>query len=616
MSQSFATRCGWVVVLLALCAYGAAVAGEYVFDDIHSVSANPALHRFANLGNVWLDPDMFSAGPGRMYRPALLTSFVLNLAISPDAWSLKLGNVLLHATVAGMLFWWLWLLTRRARGALLVAGLFAVHPLASEAINMASARSELLLSLGVLLGLFCHVRWLRRSGGSWPMLGMLLATVLACGSKETGVVLPGLLVVQTYCLRHRRPSGREWRRSLVGIVPVIALVLLYLLVRKLLLGEVTVNLLDRTGDDPGSGHGRTLTMQLATMGTLLPRMLWQMIAPVELSLDPVVVYRESFFEPAVLLGWGFILTATTMGLWPGRNARVRRIGTCIAWAMALPWIIVPLNVPFAEHRFYGPMIGFAAIVVSCLPRIHRCFLRAPRPVVRTVCSLLVLLGIAGSVQRSLLYRDERDLWRAEIAQNPETFRGWWGLGCCQIRHNQMPLAIAPLQRAHDIYPGNHDAHRNLVEALVALPDEQAQAPRALAEAQRLLDRSPEDPWVHTLTAEANLQAGRLGLGAQHFEAAERLALRCLEFAKPKGYVFRLAAAARRGLGQDDAALAHLDSGIAAGLGTADVLFDRARLLHELGRSREARRAIFAMQRDYPTDPRIFGALQHFSAPPK
>ena len=33
-----------VVALLAVVAYGAALTGVYVFDDIHSVDANPALH--------------------------------------------------------------------------------------------------------------------------------------------------------------------------------------------------------------------------------------------------------------------------------------------------------------------------------------------------------------------------------------------------------------------------------------------------------------------------------------------------------------------------------------------------------------------------------------------
>src|SRR5688572_33506538 len=92
--------CAVAVALLALLAYGSALAGDYVFDDIHSVLANPALHDTGNIASYWTDPSAFSRGIGRMYRPVLLTTFALNWAIDPSAWCLKLGNVLLHTAVA------------------------------------------------------------------------------------------------------------------------------------------------------------------------------------------------------------------------------------------------------------------------------------------------------------------------------------------------------------------------------------------------------------------------------------------------------------------------------------------------------------------------------------
>lgn len=612
MSNRLTTRAGWLVVFLAMCAYGASLFGEYAFDDIHSVSANSAVHSLANFGQFWTDPDAFSAGPGRMYRPALLTSFAINWAISPSAWSLKLGNVLIHAAVSGMLFWWLFRLTRRSRGAFVVAALFAVHPLVSEAVNLVSARSELMAALGIVVALFAHVNWQRRRSNFSALLMMVFATSFACGSKETGVVIPGLLLVQTFCLRHRMANASDWRRAMAGIAPVILLVVGYLVVRKLLLGQATVQLLGRTGEDPGSGYGRTLLMQLATMGTLLPRMLWQCIAPTQLSLDPVVVYRDSFLDPAVLLGWGTMLGLTLVGVWRGVHARVRRIGTAMAWAIALPWIVVPLNVPFAEHRFYGPMLGLAAIAVTALPRLRILLSSVPRPALHGAFAVVLTLFVVGSARRSLLYQDERDLWQVELAQNPESFRGWWGTGACEMRHGNFALAVEPLQRAHELYPEHHDALRNLVEALISVPDEQADPARSLAVGAQLLERSPDDPWVRTLVVHANLQAARLTGDEERWAVAEAIALSCLEIATPKGYVYQLAARARHGQGDVLGALAHLNTSIERGLDSLDVQFDRARLLHELGRTKEARRVIFEVQRDNPTDPRIIGALRYFA----
>ncbi|HEB52643.1 MAG TPA: tetratricopeptide repeat protein [bacterium] len=608
-------RAGLLVVAVALCAYGLAVLGDYVFDDVHSVSANPAVHDLANLGRFWTDPSTFSGAAARMYRPALLTSFALNLWISPAAWSIKLGNVLLHAAVAGLAFVWLWRLSRKLWAAFVAAALFAAHPLASEAVNLASARSELLSTFGIVMALFAHLDWQRRVATWGPITLIAVGTVLACGSKETGVVLPALLALQTMCLRHRLPAGRDWARAALAMAPVVGLCLAYLVARKLLLGEATVQLLDRTGGDPHTGHGRTLAVQLATMGTLLPRVLLQALLPVPLSLDPVVHYRTGFFDPAVLCGWGAVLGLTVLAWLPGPRARLRRLGSGLAWAIALPWVVIPLNVPLAEHRLYGPLLGLAVVFAAVLPRFARALRAVPRPVLLTAFAGCLVAGIVVSAHRSWLYRDECELWRAELTHNPRSFRAWWGIGTTRMRRGQMAEAVPPLRRAHELDPSHHDALRNLVEALIAVPDADADAELSLRMADKLAAMTPDDPWVRTLVAQANLQAGRKGLGTEHFRTAERVALSCLEIATPKGYVYRLAAFARHGLGDTEGALRHLDTAIANGLATRDVRLDRVRILFDLGRTRQARIALAELQREFPTDANVMALLRRNAASP-
>ncbi len=610
--------CAAAIVVLALLAYGAALAGDYVFDDIHSVWGNPALHDPGNIASYWTDPAAFTRGNGRMYRPVLLTTFALNWAISPAAWCLKLGNLLVHAAVAVLLFTWLWRLSRRLVAASVIAALFAVHPLASEAVNLVSARSELLSTAGLLVGLLAHLGWQRSGGGLLAHLGMLAGAVLACGSKENGVMLPVLCAVQACCRRHALPGRRDWARTLVGLLPMLGVVVAYLVARKLLLGEIAVPLLDRTGDDPASGHGRSLAMQLATMGTLLPKALLQAVMPVGLSLDPPVHFRASFLDPWVLLGWGSLAGLTVAAAWPGPTARLRRIGTALAWLVAAPWIVVPLNQPFAEHRLYAPLVGFAAIVCAVAPRRWpvRMPVRVPVRVLQMVGVAVVLLGMLGSAERSLLYRDERALWRVQLAQHATSWRAWWGLGTATLRAGDAAGAIEPLANAHALYPTQFDVHSNYAEALVSLPDAVAQPHRALVVAAQLAALSPGDAWVRTLHARACLQAGRVLGDRDAFVKAEELALSCLQIATPKGYVYRLAAFARCGLGDLEGALAHLDTSIARGLAHTEVRLHRAAVLRELGRAADAQRELLTAQREAPTDPAVMSALFQLGASPR
>lgn len=606
------------IFALAWLAYGLALAGDYVFDDLHSVRGNPAVHDLGNLGRFWTDPSAFSSGLGRMYRPVLLTSLSLNYAFDPAPWSLKAGNVLLHAAVAALAFAWFWRLSRRLGASAAVAALFAVHPLASEAVNLVSARSELLAALGMLMALHAHLGWERNRGRAWAAAGMVAGAVVACGSKETGVVLPALAAAQAYWLRRDHAFAARWRRSFGGLLPLVAVAVLYLLARRLLLGEATVQLLGRAGGDPLSGHGRTLAVQFATMGTLLPGCVAQALVPWRLSLDPVVVFRSSFADPAVLAGWATMLALTLLAARPGAGARLRRLGVALAWITALPWIVVPLNMPLAEHRLYGSLLGAGAVVVGLAPMARRLLSGPARAFAcRALLPAALLAGVVGSGQRSWVYRDERELWRVELARHPESFRAWWGLGTATLRAGDAAGAVEPLATAHALYPGHFDVLRNYVEALVAVPDDSADPERTLEVAARLVRTSPNDPWARTLHAEAHLLAGRRGRGAEHFEAAERLALSCLQIATPKGYVYRLAAAARRGLGDLPGALAHLDASIARGLATIEVRLDRAAVLEQLGRRRQAHAELMAVQRIAPTDPRVVQALRQWAAaPPK
>ncbi len=607
---------GWALVLaaLALLAYGAAVAGDYVFDDVHSVFANEALRDLGELPRLLTDPSAFSGTGQRMYRPVLLVSFALNMAVSAEPWAHKLGNVLLHAAIVVLAFGWLRRLSVPAAARGVALALFAVHPLAAEAINLVSARSELLLVLGLVIGLRCHLAWLRGRRPALSMVGMLLGGAIACGSKETGVVLPLLMFGQAWCTRRAAWTRSDLWRTARAVLPVLALVLGYLVLRKLLLGQATVELLGRTGSDPTAGYGRTLLTQLATMGTLLPRGLLQMFAPIGLSFDPPVVYRHSFADPFVLAGWAGMAGITFAAVRPGPRAGVRRLGALFAWLVAGPWIVVPLNMPFAEHRLYGPLLGvFLALAAPIANGARWRGWRGFEPRWLPLAAAL-LLGIGLSATRSSDYRDERLLWRAELAHRPLAWRAWWGLGMAEIRYENAMGAVEPLANAHALLPTHYDILRHYTEALLRLPPAVQQPFRAVAVAGMLRQRGPRDPWVHALSAEACLQAGRASGDKTWFEQAERLALACLELGPPKALVYRLAATARRELGDFEGALTHLDASIARGLDFVPVRLERAGLLGKLGRQAEARAELRKLQAEAPFDPAVQAAARVLAAP--
>lgn len=612
-------RGAWVLALLAAFAYAAAVAGDFVFDDIHSIAGNPALHDLSNLERLLGDPSAFSGTGNRMYRPVLLVSLALNLAISPAAWSIKCGNVLLHVATTLLALGWLRRLGVPFVGRTVALALFAVHPLLAEAINLGSARSELLLVFGLLLALRSQQSWLANGSTAarcWAMAGMLLGGVVACGSKETGVVLPGLLFAQAWCTAPQRLSFGRLAVVARDLLPVGLLVLGYLLLRHELFGHATVALAGRSDVEPSEGWGRSMTTQLATMGLLLPRALLQMLVPVGLSFDPPVAFQTSFAAPAVLAGWAGVLGLCWVAWGRRHGAPARRTGVVLAVLVALPWIVVPLNMPLAEHRLYGPLLGIAAALAPSFARWWQRARHVPTlAVALRSLAALVVVGFGGhAAVRSLDYRDERLLWRDELAARPEAWRAWWGLGMAELRYGDPVAAVRALACAVDRKPNHQNVRRNYTEALLQLPPVAAQPWRAVVASEQFLALVPDDPWAHALAADAQLQAGRADGDRERFVAAERLALRCLQLGEPKALVFRLAASAQRELGDPAAALAHLDECLRRGLDFPAVRAERAAVLAELGQPAAARRELQQLQQAHPFDPAVQRAVREFAAP--
>ena len=195
-----------MVFCAAWLAYAAALAGGFIYDDIHSVASNEGVRSLANLPRYFVDPTLFSSAGNVMYRPVLLCTFALDYALgSGSPIPFKFTNVLMHACIATLLFGWLRHAGAARRTAVVVSALFAVHPLASEAVNMVSVRSELGCILGMLVALRGHQRW--RAGQQGGAVLVALGAAFACGSKETGALLPLLLAAQQWIFA--RPQTRS-----------------------------------------------------------------------------------------------------------------------------------------------------------------------------------------------------------------------------------------------------------------------------------------------------------------------------------------------------------------------------------------------------------------------
>ncbi len=124
--------------------------------------------------------------------------------LTPTPQAAHAFSVGLHLAVIALLGALAWRLGYSEAGVSLLVLLGAIHPLTVESVAYATARSELLAATGVLLAVWCAAgRWWR----PWPILGMLAGTIFGMLSKESAVVVVGLVPLTIY-VRSRQDAPR------------------------------------------------------------------------------------------------------------------------------------------------------------------------------------------------------------------------------------------------------------------------------------------------------------------------------------------------------------------------------------------------------------------------
>lgn len=605
-----------LIAAAAAVAFGVALGGDFVFDDVHSVRDNVALRSLSNIPAFFTDVDLFSSLDCRLYRPVLLTSFAIDAACGGmEAWPFKLTNLLLHMLAAVSIASIARCLGVDRQRAILGACLFAVHPMVSEAVNTVSGRSNVLMVVGLLLAVRCHLAVL--SGVAWASLGTLACGAISMGSKEPGMILPVLLVIIEFLYWSKRSGdpGRStpqlWWGVALRILPVVALVIGYVLVRAHHLGAASFAVNQWQGSGVDSGFTRGMSTQLAWMALLLPDTLRMMVVPVGMTMDPVIPYHAGLASPSVWLGMLLLAGITVFGLRAPVRHPLRVLGVCLAWGCAMPWVLKPLNHPYLEHRLYGVVAGLAMVVIAILPRFESGILMRRMRVPAAVALLLLALI---SASRSLDFSSPRQLWTVELSRNPESKIAMAGMSVLLIEQGRFGEARPYLKDLVRAYPKRRDARMNLAEAELQMRAEGDPA-NAVLQARYLVEHWAQNPFYRLLLSRALAALGDRTGDTSHFDAAVAQAMYCLEIAAPKALVYRTAAGARRLQGEPLAALAILDSSLVRGLDHSSVLLDRSQILKDLGRYQEARRDLArARQRD-PFNPRVLAALRELGATP-
>ena len=512
------------VLLAAAAAYRPALSGPFVLDDWGSIEANTALRA---PGAVRLPGPLELLGPSRALTEV---TFALDLrSAGLDPFRFHLVGLLLHlaATVAAFVF--LASLLRRTGHprpdavALVVAGLFALHPIQVESVAYAAQRSEVLASLLSLVALAL----LDRAAAGWPgwrgavaWAGGGVTWVAAMGAKTIAITVPGLFLLDQALLapaaeRGPGPLRRRGARALLLAAPLLAAAA-WSASRHFQHFEATPG--------GGAGFGRTAlgagayyVTQLRVQWLYLRLLAW----PDALALDRSFV-PSTGPDGQVLVAAAGVAALLGLAAWlwvrAERADAPRPVERLVAFGI-LFWFValsptssfVPVADLAVEHRVYLASLGPFLVAVVGTDALLRRALSWPRARVAgaaLACLALVSLGIALGA-RARVWSSAETLWEASARASPGNTRAWTNLGLALGRKGDRTGAEAAYRRGWATAPNGARA-RSLARNHAALLLDAGRAGDALEVVDRGLALAPDEPSLHANRAAALAQLGRPG----------------------------------------------------------------------------------------------------------
>ena len=389
-----------------------------VMDDREYVTANSHIHNGLGWSTIkWA----FTSIEAANWHPLTWLSHALDyqlFVLNPAGH--HFDSVLIHALNAVLLFLLLEWITKRVGPSLLVAALFALHPLNVESVAWVAERKNILSTLFFLLTIAAYAWYARKP--EWRRY-LLMAALFAAGlmAKPMVITLPFVLLLLDYWPLERTPlDGSESDSAAATGVPRVALSKLVLEKIPLLFLSAGSAWLTLIAQRPAKRtlaelpFGIRLENAVVSYGSYLWKMLW----PARLSLYPHSV--------GALPAWQWILSALVLiGVTAFVVAFHRKRYLPVGWFWFLGTLVPVIGLvqvgeyAMADRYAYVPLIGIFVMIAWSLAdwadakRVHTVWLAVP-----ALCALTAL-GFATSHQMTY-WESDYDLWShtLEIAESP------------------------------------------------------------------------------------------------------------------------------------------------------------------------------------------------------
>jgi tetratricopeptide (TPR) repeat protein len=450
------------LALLTFLAYANSFSAGFVFDNAGLLLQDPRIRELTgeNIRLIFQHTYWWPISEAGLYRPFTTLSYLFNYAVLGNAhqpagyhvinFLLHLGNVfLVYALTRRFLreFW----------PAFFAAALWAVHPVLTESVTNMIGRSDLLAALAVLSGFLMYLKSTESAGArrfAW-LAGLAAVTAVGVFSKESGVVIVGVIALYELTWWKERKPGRS---LLLGCIATLLPIAVMLYQRASVLAAAQPpELLFIDNPIVGAGFWRGRLTALQVIARYLGLVLW----PVRLSSD--YSYAQILLVHGSWQNWGACLAVLAAVVLVAALYRWNCTAFFLAGFAAITFapmsnLLFPIGAIMAERFLYMPTIGLLACLVMAVYAAGR-KIQYFAPV--ALCVIIAACAIRTWV-RNRDWQDDRTLAEAIVRASPNSFKGHRLLALALIPTGEpgpnLERAIAEIETAVAILNSLPDAH--------------------------------------------------------------------------------------------------------------------------------------------------------------
>lgn len=386
------------MVLIVIINYTNSKRNGFVYDDHSFVINNPYIRDIHNWDLYFTDSKNVQDPEGKfhIYRPLRTLLFSVEYKLfSLSASGYHFFSLILHIVNTLLVFWLIHLLVENDEESLLGSAIFAVHPVQAETVNWVSVQSDLLASLFGILALIYFVK------GIHNRLLYILSVIMfifALLSKEVSIIIPSVMALIVFLFI---PSQLKIR-NLYRIVPFIVLGLVYFVVRNKIIGQISQTIY----------WGGSIYTNFLAMLKVYIIYIYNILYPVNLSIEYDIKIPESIFNPIVLLSISILIIAARYILY---NLRSKEIifGILFCAIFLIPVSnIFPITALMADRFLYNSMIGIGIVFSFYINQIRVRYTKITLILFISIILSFVML----TIMRNIVWKNDMVLW-AYTAKN-------------------------------------------------------------------------------------------------------------------------------------------------------------------------------------------------------